>query len=246
MNGSFSLRACQGRLWTAALLAFGLALFPCAARAQDQAPGISGKVEIYDQNHKSVADKSNVVVYLEEVNGNKGFTPPSETPKIVSRDMKFVPEVLPILVGTTVDFTNEDDVEHNAFSLSVVKPFDLGLFKRGEDHTVVFDQPGLVKLYCNIHEKMMGYILVLGNPYFAMTDAQGRFTIPDVPPGTYKAVSWYRFGDEAEKEVILTKSKTVEVGGQDSPGGEVDFELEKTHGDPKHKNKWGGEYLGKY
>src|SRR5256885_13468033 len=101
------------------------------------------------------------------------------------RENAFTPPVLPIMQGTTVEFPNDDPIFHNVFSLSKTKPFDLGLYKRGTNKSVTFDQPGLVKVYCNIHEKMIGYIAVLENPYFTLTDKEGKFKIADVPPGKH-------------------------------------------------------------
>jgi plastocyanin len=234
------------RLWAAALLGLLTVCLPPALRAEGAGSAIYGKVSLYDSHHHPLKDRSNVVVYIEEVHGNQGFASPSESPVMASRDMKFVPSILPVLVGTTVKFTNDDDMQHNVFSLSETKPFDLGLFKKGETPTQTFDNPGLVKIFCNIHQAMIAYILVLGNPYYALTDAEGKFTIPDVPPGSYKLVSWYRYGDSAEKDVFLTKTQPVQVDGNSASGVEVDFELVKTHDDFQHKNKWGQGYNAKY
>jgi plastocyanin len=243
-NQDYQVR--EGRLWTAALVGLLALCLPPPVGAEKPGSAIYGTVSLYDSHHHPLKDRSNVVVYIEEVQGNQGFTPPAELPVVASRDMKFVPSVLPVLVGTTVKFTNDDDMQHNVFSLSETKPFDLGLFKKGETPTQTFDTPGLVKIFCNIHQAMIGYILVLGNPYHTLTDAQGKYSIPDVPPGTYKLVSWYRYGDSAEKDVFLTKTQPVQVDGNSASGVEVDFDLVKTHDDFQHKNKWGQGYNAKY
>ena len=234
------------RICAAAFLGLLVFCLPPASRAEGTGATIYGKVNLYDSGHNPIHDRSNVVVYIEDVHGNQGFTPPSEFPVVASKDMKFVPAVLPILVGTTVQFTNEDDMQHNVFSLSMTKPFDLGLFKKGATPTETFDSPGLVKIYCNIHQAMIGYILILGNPFYALTDAEGEFSIANVPPGTYKLVSWYRYGDSAEKDVFLTKSQSVQVGAGATAGTEVDFDLVKDRSDFQHKNKWGKDYNAKY
>jgi plastocyanin len=234
------------RIGLYAFLGWLVFCLPAASWAEGAGSAIYGKVNLYDSGHNPIHDRSNVVVYIEEIHGNEGFTPPSEFPVVASKDMKFVPAVLPILVGTTVQFTNEDDMQHNVFSLSMTKPFDLGLFKKGAAPTETFDSPGLVKIYCNIHQAMIGYILVLGNPFFTLTDAEGKFSLANVPPGTYKLVSWYRYGDSAEKDVFLTKSQSVQVGDGSGAGTEVDFDLTKTRGDFEHKNKWGKDYNAKY
>jgi plastocyanin len=146
-----------------------------------------------------------VVVYLKEVNGNKGFSAPKGGPSMASEDMKFTPEILPILVGTSVVFPNKDDTIHNAFSISDAKKFDLGRYGYGEENSVHFDKPGSVFVYCKIHPHMTGYILVLENPYFTLTDGKGNYSIPNVPAGNYTVVSWFPFGDSQTKKVDLTQ-----------------------------------------
>ena len=95
------------------------------------------------------------------------------------RNLEFIPHVLPVLLGATVDFPNNDKVDHNVFSLSRTKKFNLGSYPAGQSKSVVFDKPGIVELRCDVHAEMAAYILVLKNPYFAVTDKQGRFEIPD-------------------------------------------------------------------
>lgn len=95
------------------------------------------------------------------------------------RNLTFLPHILPIPVGATVVFPNHDQVAHNVFSLSRTKKFNLGSYKSGMSKSVRFDKPGIVDLRCDVHAEMRAYILVLKNPYFAVTDARGRFEIPD-------------------------------------------------------------------
>jgi plastocyanin len=226
--------------------AAALALFLAPAVPQALwAAQIEGSVEILAQDGRAIEDRSNAVVYLDEVAGNKGFRAKGPRPRMSSKNMRFEPEVLPILAGSTVEFPNLDKVLHNVFSLSKAKPFDLGLYQAGETKSIAFEETGLVKVYCNVHEDMAAYILVLGNPHFTLTDKEGNFTLPDVPPGTYKLVCWYRFGDAMEKDVVITKTQTVQVGGEGKAGG-VTFKLVKTRDKTKHKNKWGKDYTGKY
>lgn len=115
---------------------------------------------------------------------------------------KFVPHVLPILVGTRVKFLNSDEVYHNVFSFSKTKTFDLGRYAKGEYRFVTFDKPGVVKVYCDIHTHMNAFILVLKNPYFAKVDSKERFEIKNVPPGNYTLKAWY--GRSPEKSVKIT------------------------------------------
>jgi plastocyanin len=113
------------------------------------------------------------------------------------RNETFVPHVLAITTGTTVDFPNSDRFYHNVFSLSKTKRFDLGRYAAGESKHVTFDRPGIVRVFCEIHSHMNAYILVFNHPYFAVTDDEGRYHIDNVPPGTYNVVAWHE-GTSAE------------------------------------------------
>lgn len=124
------------------------------------------------------------------------------------RDETFVPHVLAITVGTTVDFPNSDVTFHSVFSLSRTKAFDLGRYSRGRSKAVRFDRPGVVQVFCDIHSHMSAYILVFAHRFFAVTDPAGHFTITGVPPGTYTVAVWH------EGEVRETRAVTVpEAGG---------------------------------
>jgi hypothetical protein len=106
------------------------------------------------------------------------------------RNETFVPYVLAVAVGTTVDFTNSDRTYHNVFSLSKAKRFDLGRYAKGQSKLVRFDRPGVVRVFCEIHSHMSAFILVFAHRFFATTDGEGRYRIDNVPPGTYTIVAW--------------------------------------------------------
>jgi plastocyanin len=106
------------------------------------------------------------------------------------RNLNFSPHVLAVRVGTTVDFPNNDRVFHNVFSFKDGKRFDLGMYPVGALKRVTFGQPGLSRVFCNIHPNMAAYVLAVDSPYFAVSDDDGTFTIASVPPGTYTYHAW--------------------------------------------------------
>ena len=134
-----------------------------------------------------------IVVYLSKVKGH--WKAPQAHAQLDQKFDQFTHRVLPIVVGTTVDFTNHDPIYHNVFSNSQENPkFDLGRRKKGETKSVTFSKVEVpVKLYCEIHPKMESNILVLQNPFFAVVKPGGTFRIEGVPPGTYHLLAWHDY-----------------------------------------------------
>jgi plastocyanin len=150
------------------------------------------------------------VVYLEGA-----FPRPASLPtkQVAQKDLTFVPVLLPIRVGTSVEFPNLDDTYHNIFSYSPAKRFDLGRY-RAEERPIpvqVFDKPGLVTLRCDIHEHMRGLILVLNTPYFVMTDTDGHFRLSGLPAGRYTLKAWIDSRTTREKAVELKNGQMLRV-----------------------------------
>lgn len=141
-------------------------------------------------SYKSPEDMGKVVVYIEKASGI--FFSPKQRPIMDQIDLTFVPYVLPVVLGTTVDFHNSDDVLNNVFTPSRVgRRFNLGTYPKSVVRSFTFDRLGEVVLLCKIHPEMEGYILVLQNPYFSVPDKDGRYKIDGVPPGRYKVILWY-------------------------------------------------------
>jgi len=131
---------------------------------------------------------------------------------LTQKDAMFKPHVLPVFVGTTVKWPNEDDIFHNVFSMSEPKEFDLGLYKgKPTNKVMTFDKPGRVDVFCSIHSAMHCVVLVLQNPYFASTDAKGRYTIADVPPGNYKLKAWHERLPTHTKEITMPESGELKI-----------------------------------
>jgi plastocyanin len=112
-------------------------------------------------------------------------------PRLAQKDQAFAPRVLPVVVGTTVDFPNLDPIYHNVFSLSPAKRFDLGKYPKGQSKPVTFTRPGLVNVFCDIHSDMAAFIVVVPNRAFAQPDAAGNYALPDVPAGRYTVRFWH-------------------------------------------------------
>jgi plastocyanin len=189
---------------------------------------IKGTVEV-----QGLRTPENVVVYLAKM--PQMNVDLSKTKFVMDQhNLEFVPHVLPVPVGSTIAFPNNDQVAHNVFSLSRTKAFNLGSYKPGESKTVVFDKTGIVELRCDVHAEMAAYILVMESPYFAVTDKNGNFEIPDerylkqagieslpdLAPGNYTIKTWH--------EKLKTEKSTVDVPAS----GDVTVDLKLKRGTP--------------
>jgi plastocyanin len=150
------------------------------------------------------------VVYLEGAFPTPGSLPRKE---VAQKDLTFIPALLPVRVGTKVEFPSFDDTYHSIFSYSPAKRFDLGRYRPDERPipSQVFDKPGLVTLRCDIHEHMRGLILVLNTPYFVTTDTSGHFLMSGLPAGRYTLKAWIDSTTTREKPVELKNGQTLHV-----------------------------------
>src|SRR5438094_4780173 len=150
------------------------------------------------------------VVYLDG-----SFPTPTSHPtkQVAQKDLAFLPPLLPVQVGTTVEFPNLDNTYHNIFSYSPAKRFDLGRYRPEERPipSVIFDVPGLVTLRCDIHEYMRGLILVLNTPYFVITNPDGRFRLSGLPSGRYTLKAWIDIKSTREQPVELEADTVLHV-----------------------------------
>jgi plastocyanin len=153
------------------------------------------------------------VVYLQSAPRGAFEQPERGRAVMDQRNETFVPHLLAITAGTTVDFSNSDRIYHNVFSLSKAAKFDLGRYPTGQSKSIRFDRPGIVRVFCEIHSHMNAFILVFSHPYFAITDTEGRYRIDNVPPGTYNIVAW--------NEGIASEPSAVTV----PDGGTAELEL---------------------
>jgi plastocyanin len=156
-------------------------------------------------------DSPIAVVYLE---GNFPVTSATNarSVKMEQKHYQFAPGILAIQKGTSVEFPNLDDAYHNVFSYSRARRFDLGRYRKDEKPAALtFDKPGVVKLYCEIHEHMRGTILVLDSPYFVKTDSNGKYRLEHLPTGTYTVKAWVNETTIYSKTVDLKDGGTIKV-----------------------------------
>ncbi len=161
-------------------------------------------------------DIARSVVYLESAPSAAFADLGPQRARMDQRNETFVPHVLAITVGTTVDFPNSDHTYHNVFSLRGPRPFDLGRYAAGRSRSVRFDRPGIVRVFCEIHSHMSAFILVFSHRYYAVTGVDGRYQIGRVPPGRYTLVAWNEGSIRESRQVVLS---------DDQPIVEADFSL---------------------
>lgn len=212
------------------IFAFLSALFAFAAQPS-QAGTISGQVHV-----QGLPSAAGVMVYLNKApkvseNLTKGHFVMDQ------QNLTFIPHVLVVPVGSTVAFPNNDKVKHNVFSLSSTKKFNLGTYGPGASKDVTFDKPGIVELRCDIHAEMIAYIMVVKNPYVAVTDSSGHFRIPDpkwahdaglpaipeLPAGNYSVKLWHAKLRPVRKKVQVPAQGdvTVDLSARRGPTGSV-------------------------
>lgn len=142
------------------------------------------------------------VILLHRTDGPTPKPRAARVKAVVQKDKRFMPHVLAVPIGATVEFRNDDDLFHNVFSLSKPNDFDLGLYKSGAQREQVFSTPGPVHLLCNIHAAMNGWLYVSDSPWFTQADAEGHFTLKSVPPGQYEVEVWHEWSNAVVKQPL--------------------------------------------
>lgn len=198
-------------------------ILPAMSCVAAHAGTIEGRVELPDPGPVSVVNKRYqvvsqggvlspsppvAVVYIEGNFGRPGEEPVAQ---VIQKDLSFIPSVLPIQVGTRVEFPNLDDTYHNVFSYSQPKRFDLGRFRADERPvpSQVFEMAGLVTLRCDIHDHMRALILVLDTPHFVVTGEDGTYRLDGVPPGRHVVKAWIDSRTVRERIVEVTAEDAV-------------------------------------
>lgn len=164
---------------------------------------------------KGVRDSGDAVIYVDAVPG-KTFAPPKEHSKIDQLNLTFIPHVLPVLIGTTVDFQNSDAVLHNVFSPDAcAEKFNLGTWPKGQVRSYVFKKDCVATLLCKVHPEMEAFVVAVPTPFFAVTKPDGAYRIADVPDGSYTVKVWH--------PKLKGTQRTVKVAG----AAAADFEISK-------------------
>lgn len=165
---------------------------------------LKGRIHLKDGD-----SNADILVYIENVNGS--FSPPGEKIIMDQKDLMFIPSVLPVLVGSTVTFLNNDSVLHNVFSPSnCADSFNLGTWPKGQYRTHTFTKADcFCIILCNVHPDMQAWIVVLQNPYFVKTDSSGNYDIIGLPDGKYTLKIWYPFYKTVSEQIEIKGSNVV-------------------------------------
>jgi len=184
-------------IWAVAMLLSGASLMAGSIKGTVTASGM-----------RSNAD---AVVWIDAIPG-KTFAPPDKPAVIDQKDIEFVPHVLPVLVGTRVDFLNSDAFLHNVFTPDkCAGKFNLGSWPQGQTKSYKFEQPCVAVLLCNVHPEMEAFVVAVPTPYFAVTDRKGAYSIDDLPDGTYTLKVWHPKLKEISRSVTVSGETTVDI-----------------------------------
>jgi len=171
-----------------------------------QAGEVKGKVAA-----TGLKSAENIAVYVDAIPGKK-FNHPAQHVAVDQRNLVFLPRTLVILQGTTVDFLNHDNVAHNVYwpSINGDKRFrhSLTIVSPNQQKSFEFDNLGAAQILCNLHPDMIGYVVVVPTPYFALTGADGTFSIKDVPPGNYTLKTWSEDGKPTTQTITAGNGTT--------------------------------------
>lgn len=216
------------------------AIFCLVAAIPAESPdevNVTGKVEF---SNTAKPDSSGVVVWLDPVGTLPEAKPAvhSQHQQLLQKNKTFLPHLLVVEVGSTVDFPNQDPFFHNVFSLFEGKRFDLGLYEAGATRPVVFNKLGISYIFCNIHPEMSAVVIALKTPYYAISGRNGTIEIPNVLSGKYELHVWH---ERVLPEALNGFTHTVMIAGASSSLGVIRLSQQRSLMQD-HKNKYGKDY----
>ena len=192
---------------------------------------VSGQVAFLTKRGQNPV-KNETLIWLDPIGGKPSRrTAPTFT--MTTRSKAFLPHVVAVPAGATINFPNEDPIAHNLFSLTPGNTFDLGLYRKGPGKPHKFEAPGVVNIYCNVHPNMSAVVHVMSTPYYGFADANGNYSF-DVPPGKYRVTAWNEQGG--------TVTKDIEVGANGLPSAPLITIDSRNFRQSQHKNKFGQTY----
>jgi plastocyanin len=200
-----------------------------AVPAPAAAGTVQGKVAVLEKDGRQARDLADAVVWVE---GPKARVRASSA-TVNMKSKAFVPRVTVVAVGGSVEFPNQDSIFHNVFSVSGENRFDLQLYKKPKSGSKVFEHPGIVRIYCNIHPQMSGFVLVRDNPYWARVGPDGSFSIEGVPAGSWVLKAWHERSGESAQNLQVPETGATTAFFQ--------LDASKFKRAP-HKNKFGKDY----
>jgi plastocyanin len=190
---------------------------------------LRGTLELVQDGKRLTQGAQEAVVSFTPARGAQ--VQPGKTVEMVTHRKEFRPRVLVVPAGTKVRFPNQDPILHNVFSVSGGNAFDVGLYGKGPGKEVTFREPGVVRVFCNVHQSMTAYVVVLGTPHFATPDARGGFHLAGLPAGPGTLSVWHERGEMLAREVTLPASAPLRV--------ELPVSRPRV---PRHLNKFGKAY----
>lgn len=197
---------------------------------------VQGTITLAEPRTNAKRDVATAVVFLEPARGiapSGGGHAADATASIAMREKEYLPHVQVVAAGGSVGFPNEDPFSHNVFSNSALGAFDLGLYRHGATRSATFARPGAYAIYCNIHAQMVAYVIAVPGGLWSRVGEDGRFTIPNVPAGSYTLTVWH------ERAPTLAEAITVGPGGRDKLAVTLDT---RTNPRTAHLNKFGQPY----
>jgi plastocyanin len=209
-------------------LSCALVLLSLVSEPHGSTATVGGRV-VLAADGKERSDASNTVVWIEGGRRAAG----TAKAEMTSSSKRFAPRVIAVSRNATVEFPNTDPIYHNVFSVSGANRFDLGLYRSGSSKSKTFEQAGLVRVYCNIHPQMVGFVMVVDSDFVAVTGPDGAFRFENVPAGSYVVKAWHEEGAEVSLPITVTSATGAPIVVR------VDVSAFKPE---PHKNKYGKDY----